>query len=341
VRTWNASAACSYTLFVNGENGYGASATKTSASPSPSSTTASAFPAASLTKASAFPPPAPTKASASPDTGEKASTFPSAPSTIASAPSDPAINGGASPLLEVNTSTSSPFRSGPAPTAGPGLDPEGSKSAPFADLELPRVTKGEGNCEGKGCDEGGGKSEGNGDGLIAGKAGRGSVKGVRGGNGGNGGKGKGKSEGNGEGKGEGKGSKGKDNGVNGGNGGNGGTGGGKSEGNGEGKGEGRVSTGGDKSAKSRLSGVGALWDCVPRVCGGGGGCAGGGVSLGAMPALSWCGEVSLGDILIVGAKGKNGGKSDAGNFGASVAKASASLLSSISFLNRDVSHPEL
>jgi len=46
----------------------------------------------------------------------------------------------------------------------------------------------------------------------------------------------------------------------------------------------------------RLSGVGALWDCVPRVCGGGGGCAGGGVPLGAVPALSWCGEVSLGGI---------------------------------------------
>jgi len=29
-----------------------------------------------------------------------------------------------------------------------------------------------------------------------------------------------------------------------------------------------------------LSGVGALWDCVPRVCGGGGGFAGGGVPLG-------------------------------------------------------------
>jgi len=28
-------------------------------------------------------------------------------------------------------------------------------------------------------------------------------------------------------------------------------------------------------------------DCVPRVCGGGGGCAGGGVPLGAVPALSW------------------------------------------------------
>ena len=30
----------------------------------------------------------------------------------------------------------------------------------------------------------------------------------------------------------------------------------------------------------------ALWDCVPRVCGGGGGCAGGGVPLGAVPVLS-------------------------------------------------------
>ena len=36
----------------------------------------------------------------------------------------------------------------------------------------------------------------------------------------------------------------------------------------------------------RLSGVGALWECVPRVCGGGGGCAGGGVPLGAVPELS-------------------------------------------------------
>ena len=43
----------------------------------------------------------------------------------------------------------------------------------------------------------------------------------------------------------------------------------------------------------RLSGVGALWECVPRVCSGGGGCAGGGVPLGAVPVLSWCGEVSL------------------------------------------------
>jgi len=45
-----------------------------------------------------------------------------------------------------------------------------------------------------------------------------------------------------------------------------------------------------------LSGVGALWDCVTRVRGGGGGCAGGGVPLGAVPVLSWCGEVSLGGM---------------------------------------------
>jgi len=44
----------------------------------------------------------------------------------------------------------------------------------------------------------------------------------------------------------------------------------------------------------RLSGAGALWDCVPHVCGGGGGCASGGVPLRAVPVLSWCGEVSLG-----------------------------------------------
>jgi len=41
-------------------------------------------------------------------------------------------------------------------------------------------------------------------------------------------------------------------------------------------------------------GVGALWDCAPHVCGGGGGCAGGGVPLGAVPVLSWCREVFLG-----------------------------------------------
>jgi len=40
---------------------------------------------------------------------------------------------------------------------------------------------------------------------------------------------------------------------------------------------------------------------VPRVCGGGGGCAGGSVPLGAVLALSWCGEggVSRGGILII------------------------------------------
>jgi len=41
------------------------------------------------------------------------------------------------------------------------------------------------------------------------------------------------------------------------------------------------------------AGVGALWDCVPHVCGGGGGYNGGGGPLGAVPVLSWCGEVSL------------------------------------------------
>ena len=45
----------------------------------------------------------------------------------------------------------------------------------------------------------------------------------------------------------------------------------------------------------RLSGVGALWNCVSRVCGGGGGCAGGGVPLGAGPCCPDVGrEVSLG-----------------------------------------------
>jgi len=46
-----------------------------------------------------------------------------------------------------------------------------------------------------------------------------------------------------------------------------------------------------------MSGVGALWDCVPRVCGGGGACAGSGMPLGAVPMLLWCGEVSLGGKL--------------------------------------------
>ena len=48
-----------------------------------------------------------------------------------------------------------------------------------------------------------------------------------------------------------------------------------------------------KRVTGYLSGVGALWDCVPHVCGGGG-CAGGGVPLRAVPELSWCGEVFLG-----------------------------------------------
>jgi len=46
-------------------------------------------------------------------------------------------------------------------------------------------------------------------------------------------------------------------------------------------------------------GVGALRDYVPRVCGGGGGCAGGGVPLEAVLALSWWGKVSIGDIHII------------------------------------------
>jgi len=46
-----------------------------------------------------------------------------------------------------------------------------------------------------------------------------------------------------------------------------------------------------------LSGVGALWDCVLLVCGGGGGDAGGNVPLGAASALSWWGG-SLGVVNI-------------------------------------------
>jgi len=49
----------------------------------------------------------------------------------------------------------------------------------------------------------------------------------------------------------------------------------------------------------RLSKVGALWDCVTHVCGGEGGCAGSGVPLSVVLALSWYGEVSLGGILII------------------------------------------
>jgi len=39
--------------------------------------------------------------------------------------------------------------------------------------------------------------------------------------------------------------------------------------------------------------------CVPRVCGDGNGCAGGGVPLGAVRALSWCGEASLEGVRII------------------------------------------
>ena len=44
---------------------------------------------------------------------------------------------------------------------------------------------------------------------------------------------------------------------------------------------------------------GGLSDCVSHVCGGEGGCAGDGVPLGAVPVLSWCGEVSLGGYTII------------------------------------------
>jgi len=46
---------------------------------------------------------------------------------------------------------------------------------------------------------------------------------------------------------------------------------------------------------SRLSGLGALRDCLPRVRDGEGGFAGGGVPLGAVPALSW----SVGGMRII------------------------------------------
>jgi len=52
----------------------------------------------------------------------------------------------------------------------------------------------------------------------------------------------------------------------------------------------------------RLSGVGALWDCVSRVCGGGGGCAGGGVPLGAGPCCPDVGRCLSGvntNIIII------------------------------------------
>jgi len=49
----------------------------------------------------------------------------------------------------------------------------------------------------------------------------------------------------------------------------------------------------------RLSGVGALWDCVSRVCGGGGGCAGGGVPLGAGPCCPDLGRCLSGVNIII------------------------------------------
>jgi len=48
-----------------------------------------------------------------------------------------------------------------------------------------------------------------------------------------------------------------------------------------------------------LSGVGALWDCVSRVCGGGGGCAGGGVPLGAGPCCPDVGRCLSGVNIII------------------------------------------
>jgi len=56
----------------------------------------------------------------------------------------------------------------------------------------------------------------------------------------------------------------------------------------------------------RFSGVSALCDCAPRVCGGGGGCAGGGVPLGSVPVLLWCGEVSLPLPMLYGIYRKKG-----------------------------------
>jgi len=49
----------------------------------------------------------------------------------------------------------------------------------------------------------------------------------------------------------------------------------------------------------RLSGVGALWDCVSRVYGGGGGCAGGGVPLGAGPCCPDVGRCLSGVNIII------------------------------------------
>jgi len=53
----------------------------------------------------------------------------------------------------------------------------------------------------------------------------------------------------------------------------------------------------------RLSGVGnrvgALWDCVSRVCSGGGGCAGGGAPLGAGPCCPDVGRCLSGVSIII------------------------------------------
>ena len=49
----------------------------------------------------------------------------------------------------------------------------------------------------------------------------------------------------------------------------------------------------------RLSWVGALWDCVSRVCGGRGGCASGGVPLGAGPCCPDVGRCLSGVYIII------------------------------------------
>jgi len=49
----------------------------------------------------------------------------------------------------------------------------------------------------------------------------------------------------------------------------------------------------------RLSGVDALWDCVSRVCDGGGGCASGGVPRGAGPCCPDVGRCLSGVYIII------------------------------------------
>ena len=56
----------------------------------------------------------------------------------------------------------------------------------------------------------------------------------------------------------------------------------------------------------RLSGVGALWDCVSRACGGGGGCAGGGVPLGAGPCCPDVGRCLSGVNIIIKVESHSG-----------------------------------